>query len=382
VRAPSAVPHAHHDWIAAAARRVRVALPPSFHAALAAALAWLVAHRVLGHTDPFFAPIAAAISLSTMPVHRTHRIVQMVLGVLLGIAVGTLFAAVLGVDPPMLGLTVLVTLLAARAFGVGFVGDGMMLVNQAAGSAIIVVVLHHSGTGAERAVDAVVGGALALVVGVMLFPARPLPLLRAAERAVLGSVASALEGAVSRLAAGMPEDPTWTLAAAHDVHERLAQLTAARSSARANVRVAPRRWAQRAIVAAEDRRLARLHLLAESALWLVRAASATVEEGRTLPAALRRHIAALATAMSRLANTSQPWPPDLLSAVDDVTRRAIAQRSADRAGSSGDVASTLRTTARDLREITARIPSPGITVPAASPADEPRQDHVGARERA
>jgi hypothetical protein len=180
----------------------------------------------------------------------------------------------------------------------------------------------------------------------------------------------------------MPEDPTWTLAAAHDVHERLAQLTAARSSARANVRIAPRRWAQRAVVAAEDRRLARLHLLAESALWLVRAASATVEEGRSLPAALRRHIAALATAMSRLANTSQPWPPDLLSAVDDVTRRAIAQRSADRAGSSGDVASTLRTTARDLREITARIPSPGITVPAASPADEPRQDHVGARERA
>src|SRR6201989_1683210 len=202
------------DVIAAPLRRVRAALAPSVHSALAAALAWLIAHRLLGHSDRFFAPVAAAIALSTMPVRRIHRIVQMVLGVLLGIAVGSVVGAVLGVSTPALAATVLVTMLVARALGAGFVGDGMMLVNQAAGSAIIVVVLHHSGTGAERAVDALVGGAVALLVGVVLFPARPLPLLRAAERTLLRSVANTLDGVVALLATGAPADPAWTVATA------------------------------------------------------------------------------------------------------------------------------------------------------------------------
>src|SRR5919204_706111 len=162
---------ARHDWIAAGRRRVRAALSPSAHAALAAALAWLIAHDVLGHRDPFFAPIAATIALSTMPMQRSRRIVQMVLGVLLGIATGSVISALLGATTPALGLIVLATLLIARAFGVGFVGDGMMFANQAGGSAVIVAVLHQSGTGAERALDAVVGGAVALLIGVVLFPA-------------------------------------------------------------------------------------------------------------------------------------------------------------------------------------------------------------------
>ncbi|MEN3278882.1 MAG: hypothetical protein V7607_22, partial [Solirubrobacteraceae bacterium] len=257
------------DWIAGTGRRVRAALSPSLHAALAAALAWWIAHAVLGHGDPFFAPIAATVSLGTIPVHRSYRIVQMVLGVLLGIGVGTLLGALLGVSTPVLGLIVLVTLLAGRALGVGFVGDGMMLVNQAAGSAIIVAILHTGGTGSERAVDAVVGGAVALVIGVVLFPARPLPLLHAAERAVLASVASALEGVVSPLSAGTSADPAWTLAAVHDIHQRRSALPAARSTARSMVGLAPRRWPLRVTVDAEDQRLARLHLLAEAALGLV-----------------------------------------------------------------------------------------------------------------
>jgi uncharacterized membrane protein YgaE (UPF0421/DUF939 family) len=374
------VPRALRDWTDAPRRRVRAALAPSFHSALAGALAWLIAHRVLNHSDPFFAPVAATISLGTLPVQRLHRVVQMVLGVLLGIAVGTLLSDLLGVSTPVLGLIVLATMLAGRALGVGFAGDGMMLVNQAAGSAIIVAVLHQSGTGAERAIDAVVGGAVALIVGVVLFPASPLPLLGAAERAVLGSVASALEAVVSHLAAGTPAQPTWTLAAAYDVHERLGQLTAARSSARQIVRVAPRRWALREVVAAEDRRLARLHLLADAALGLVRAASTALEDDQPLPASLERHITALATAISRLASTPHPWPAGLLDVVEEITRRAIAEGS-DRADWPPVVASTLRTTARDLREVTAHVLGPAKTVPFATAPRQTRREHVGARKR-
>jgi uncharacterized membrane protein YgaE (UPF0421/DUF939 family) len=55
-----------------------------------------VAHRVLGHSQPFFAPIAAAISLSTSYIQRSRRIAQMVGGVLLGIVVAELLHSLLG----------------------------------------------------------------------------------------------------------------------------------------------------------------------------------------------------------------------------------------------------------------------------------------------
>jgi uncharacterized membrane protein YgaE (UPF0421/DUF939 family) len=337
--------------IATARQRARAALWPAAQASLAAALAWLIAHQVLGHSDPFFAPIAAASALGTTHVQRSRRIVQMVLGVLLGISVGSLLGALLGPSTPALGLTVLATLLIARALGVGFVGDGMLFANQAAGSAILVVVLHHSGTGDERALDAVVGGAVALVVGVVLFPAQPLPRLREAERDVLESLASALDRVVALLRAGTPAEPGWTLAAAYEVHQRLARLVQARLAARANVRVAPRRWRLRGVVDAEDRRLARLHLLADAVLGLVRAATGALEDRQPVPASLDHRIAALAMAIGRLASTPQPWPPQLLRAVDEVAGRAIDQRAGEDVDWARVLESTLRTTARDLEEV-------------------------------
>ncbi|MEA2381513.1 MAG: hypothetical protein QOH72_1484 [Solirubrobacteraceae bacterium] len=352
---------------------------PSAHSALAAALAWLIARRLLGHSDPFFAPVAAAIALSTIPVRRIHRIVQMVLGVLLGIAVGSVTGAVLGVSTPALAAAVLATMLAARAFGAGFVGDGVMLVNQAAGSAIIVLVLHHGGTGAERAVDALVGGAVALLVGVVLFPARPLPLLRAAERAVLGSTASALEAVGRLLSAGTPAEPAWTDAAAHEIQAQLTELTAARSAAQLNVSVAPRRWAQRAMVDDEDRRLARLHPLAAAVVALLRAATAALEDGRPVPASLDRHIAALATAMRRLAATPHPRPPGLLDAVEEVAAGAIAAEREDSADWPPDVAAGVRITARELREIAAQARGTSQDRPFGHPAQTSRDESIWSR---
>jgi hypothetical protein len=62
---------------------------------LAAAIAWYIAHGVLGHQQTFFAPIAAAITLSTTPVGRALRTVQLVGGVFLGIGVAEGLRAVI-----------------------------------------------------------------------------------------------------------------------------------------------------------------------------------------------------------------------------------------------------------------------------------------------
>ena len=256
--------------------RVRAVVGPALQAAAAAAAAWYVARDLLGHPQPFFAPIAAAVALSTSHVQRARRTGQMVVGVLLGIGVAELLHPLVGNGAMAIGVVVLVTLLLAVAIGVGFVGEGMMFFNQAAASAILVIALHKAGTGAERATDALVGGAAALIIGVGLFPADPLKLLWKAEREVLASLLHILEGrprptrANGDRGADADPDTEWALTASHEVHRQLTALTQARGTARASVRIAPRRMSMRAIVENEERRVARMYLLANAALDLVR----------------------------------------------------------------------------------------------------------------
>ena len=154
-----------------------------------------------------------------------------------------------------------------------------MFVNQAAASAILVVALHRAGTGGERATDALVGGAVALAIGVGLFPVEPLRLLWRAENGVLRAVRSVLLREPLPPSRGSDRDMDWPLAASHEVHRRLTALTAARRTARANVRIAPRRMPMRGRVEAEERRVAGMYLLAGGALALVRAIADADEEG-------------------------------------------------------------------------------------------------------
>jgi uncharacterized membrane protein YgaE (UPF0421/DUF939 family) len=336
-----------------ARRRVRSALWPAGQASVAAALAWLFAHRVLGHPQPFFAPIAAAISLSISYTRRTFRIVQLVGGVLLGIAVAEVFAALLGTGTVQLGVIVFLTFSLALWVGGGFVGEGMMFANQAAASALLVVAFHRHGTGAERAVDALVGGACAFVVGVLLFPASPLPRLRRAERDVLANLAAALERVVESVRTGAAHDPGWTLRVGYEIHLSLARLAEARTTARLNVKIAPRRWGMRGLVHAEDERIERLDLLANAVLSLLRAATGEMEDERAPDADLQERLADFAECLRRLADTPQPWPPALTADVDRLARRAIEAAAARPIDRTAAVAQVLRAAARDLRAVIA-----------------------------
>jgi hypothetical protein len=133
--------------------------------------------------------------------------------------------------------------------------------------------------------------------------------------------------------------------------------------ARANVRIAPRRWRQRPIVDAEDGRLARLHLLADAALGIVRAATGALDDHQAVPPAPAHHIAALAAAIDQLTSVPQPWPPDLLRAVAEAAGQAIEHGSAARADWATVIASTISATALDLQAVIERprAPEPGNT---------------------
>ena len=69
-------------------RRARAGLLFAAQAGLAAGLSWLVADNLLHHPRPFFAPIAAVIALNVSIGQRLRRVVELVVGVALGILVG------------------------------------------------------------------------------------------------------------------------------------------------------------------------------------------------------------------------------------------------------------------------------------------------------
>lgn len=333
------------------AARFRAALGPITLTAVAAALAWLVAHRVLGHAQPFFAPIAAAVSLSTTRVDRFRRILQLVGGVLLGIVIAELLSSAIGISTVALGVLVFVTLAFAVGAGAGFFAGGTTFANQAAASAILVVTLHKHGTGAERAVDALVGGGVGLVLGVGLFPAHPLRLLRDAERRLLAQLATAVEQAVEILSRGSDPAAEWALARDAEVHARLAELADARAIARANVRVSPRRWRLRPLVEAELARLRRLDALVEAVLGTARAATTQLQGAGPLPMALCDQLAAIGAGLHRLAATEEPWPKVTLDEVHAITAQIVARETCAPVDRVAVVGSLLYTSALDLAAV-------------------------------
>jgi uncharacterized membrane protein YgaE (UPF0421/DUF939 family) len=284
------------ELVSASFARLRSAWWPIVQAAVASGLAWWLTHDVLGHPQPFFAPIAAAISLSAAVGRRWRNAVQMMFGVTLGIAIAEGVVVITGIGVLPLTLCVLI----AMAAGVLF-SSVPMFVNQSAASAILVVALRSSGIAGERLIDAWIGGGCALAISMLLFPPHPLPLLARSIRGALQGVADALHGAAEALSRRRANDADTTLAITQSVHDRLAALTQARAAARDVVQLAPLRRRYRPDIERADMRAAHVGLLANTALTLIRLSAAVLDSGEEPPAHLAPSLEELADATGTLA---------------------------------------------------------------------------------
>ena len=186
--------------IRASFRRLRVSALPILQCALGAGLAWWIAFDLLGHTRPFFAPIAAVVSLGISLGARLRRSVELVVGVTVGIGVGDVLILGIGSGPWQIVLVV------ALAMTTAIVLDGgPIIAMQAASSAVLVATLLPPGgnAGYLRMLDALVGGVVGIAV-VAIIPTHPA--LRARREAA--DILRVIRDVLGRCADGLIEqDP-------------------------------------------------------------------------------------------------------------------------------------------------------------------------------
>jgi uncharacterized membrane protein YgaE (UPF0421/DUF939 family) len=169
--------------------RIVAGARPILHSAVAASLAWLVATEIVGHEQPFFAPISAVITLGLTVGQRRRRAIELAIGVVVGIAIADALVAAIGTGTWQIAIVVALAMAAAT-----LVGGGSMLASQAGASAVLVATLQppDGGFDFDRALDALVGGGVALVVSSLLLPVHPIRLVRESTEPVLQQLVAAL----------------------------------------------------------------------------------------------------------------------------------------------------------------------------------------------
>jgi uncharacterized membrane protein YgaE (UPF0421/DUF939 family) len=330
--------------------RVHGGLALAGQAGVAAALSWFIAHDLIGRPTPFFAPIAAVITLASSVGQRVQRTTELVLGVAIGIGLGDALILLIGTGPLQIGLIVVGAILVATA-----VGGGTPLVVQSASSAVLVATLtSQTGLPWTRFFDALVGGAVGLVVMTILLPLNPLTVVRRAADPALTALADGLHEVADALRVADPDRVRDALAELRAAEGQFAAFAAAVKAASENVAFAPARWRTRAPLSQYVEGADHLTYALRNVRVLVRRIGTALADGEAIPAVLPTSIALLGDAVDLL---RQEWD----KGVEPVAARERALRAAAESGraydegvgfSGGVVVAQIRSTVTDLLRAT------------------------------
>ncbi|GAB04156.1 uncharacterized membrane protein YgaE (UPF0421/DUF939 family) [Gordonia amarae] len=222
-------------------RRLWLSAVPITQCAVAAGLAWWIAVVLLDHDRPFFAPIAAVVSLGLSLAKRWRRSVELVSGVTVGILAGDLVISWIGSGT----WQIMVVIAIAMSIAV-FLDEGPLLPMQAASSAALVATLLPPGdsAGIERAVDALIGG----VVGILVVALMPVnPALRSTRDAagVLGTIRDAATDLAAGLRAQDVDTVSDVLARARGTQGAINTMRADMAGGREISTISPLYWSSR-----------------------------------------------------------------------------------------------------------------------------------------
>jgi uncharacterized membrane protein YgaE (UPF0421/DUF939 family) len=278
-------------------RRVRGGVLLAAQAGIAAALAWFIAHDVIGHPRPFFAPIAAVIVLNVSVGQRMRRAVELVVGVAVGILVGDVLIYFIGTGPWQIGLSVAFAILAAV-----FLGGSPTIIGQAASSAVLVATLAppQGGVYYSRFVDALTGGVVGVLVIALLLQVNPLTRIGRAAGPTFQCLGEGLLACADALRSRSLEDAEEALDALRRSESSVAAFRDALADARETATLAPARWRARVPLAQYVDAEPHLDHAVRNARVLARRTVAAVRDGEEPPAELLAALQGEAEAVAAL----------------------------------------------------------------------------------
>jgi uncharacterized membrane protein YccC len=280
---------------------------PIFHTAVAAAGAWFVAHELIGHPSPFFAPTAAVITLGLTLGQRRRRALEIGFGVAVGIAVGDVLVSLIGTGTWQLALLTGLAMLVATALG-----GGPLVASQAAISAVLVgtVQTPSDGISFARFIDAGVGAAVALLVGSLLFPVDPIGLARSSAEPLLDRLSAVLDEIAEALQERHLETAERALVATGEIEPEHARLDSALEAALDTARLAPGRRAAQERLRRYSRVAHEIGLAPANVRVLARGASRAITLEDSTPPELHAALHALAEAFRELSTYLEGDDPE------------------------------------------------------------------------
>jgi uncharacterized membrane protein YccC len=303
--------------------RVRVAWRAVVQAGLAAGGAYFVASELLGHTRPFFAPVAAIITLGLTVGSRLNRAIELSIGVPLGIALADVLVLEVGSGTAQLiGIVFFAMSLAV------FLGGGPLLVTQAAVSAILVVTLQPptNGLSFARAADALIGCGVALILNFLIAPIDPVALVRREADPVLRELAGGLDDIATALDERDRQQAFAALRRVRDIDAYTQRFLESLTIGRETASAAPQRRSDRGPLAVYSEAGGQIDLAVRNVRVLARAAVRAIEIGDRVPPEVAGAIRELREAVQSL----EPWldDPERSAAVIEPAVRAARHASA------------------------------------------------------
>jgi uncharacterized membrane protein YgaE (UPF0421/DUF939 family) len=265
--------------------------------AVAASLAYFLAAVALGNEQPFFAPVAAVVTLGLAFGERGRRALEVAVGVVVGLAVADIIVRLIGVGAMQIGIVVALAMAAAV-----LVGERRLLVNQAAISAILVVALQPPSApfSPDRFFNALIGSGVALAIS-HLFPANPERLVERAAGPIFEELAAVLQDVADALENEDHEKAEAVLGRARELDERVGGFDEALSAGYEAARLSPtRRRSLKHLELYADASI-RIELAVINTRVLARGAANALRRAETVPSSLEEAILDLARAVRALA---------------------------------------------------------------------------------
>lgn len=303
-------------------RDVRMAVGLAAQAGVAAALAWVGSHELLGNPDPVFAPIVAVGSLAASAGQRLRSLIELIFGIAVGIAVGDFLIFLIGTGPWQLALVVALSVVAPVA-----VGASASVVTQSAATSVLIVTLSPSVSNIEtpRVVDALVGGAAVLLVSMLLLPLDPMRLVKHEADPLLDELARQLHKVGDSLGAGNAGTAAEALQRLRKLQDNLPAMHHAIDAGRETAHLSPFRWRRRATLKRYVASGEHLHRVTHNSGALARRTVTMIEDREPVPPALPDAIRWLAKAVQVLHH-------ELSGGEEPEASRAWTQRACAEAG--------------------------------------------------